>query len=334
MLNAAIVGLGWWGQHIVKSLNNKSKKIKLVQAVDLYPESVGEFAAQHNLPLTDDLPETLQRSDIDVVILVTPHSCHEQQIVTAAQCGKHVFVEKPLALTKDSAGKAIRTCEQHGITLGVGHERRWEPAMLELKRMSEQKELGTLLHVESSFNHDIFLKVAPEDWRARKSESPNMGMTGMGVHLTDAYIDMFGKFESVFAQTTKRVAPFDGGDVISIQIRFESGMLGYINSIIATPFFTRFHVFGSEGWAEIRDSNHPQQVGISYLTVCMTGGKPNTTEYQWIDTVRANIEAFADAVNGNSEYPINNDQKLHNIAVLDAIFKSVDTEHTVFLSDN
>ena len=79
----------------------------------------------------------------------------------------------------------------------------------------------------------------------------NAAIVGLG--WWGAYIEFSGKSASIFARTTKRVVAFESGDVLSIQVRFKSGMLGYISSIIATPFYTRFHLFGSEGWAVIRD---------------------------------------------------------------------------------
>ncbi len=80
----------------------------------------------------------------------------------------------------------------------------------------------------------------------------------MGIHLSDAYVWMFGPVAEVYAQTAHRVADQENGDVVMAQIRFKSGALGYLNATMVTPFFMRFQVFGSEAWVEARDSAHPE----------------------------------------------------------------------------
>ncbi len=322
MIHAAIVGLGWWGKHIVCSLQH-SPCIRIVQAVDVHPEGVSEFAREYALPLSNTLQDALSNAQVDAVILATPHTLHEAQIVEAAAAGKHVFCEKPLSLTRASAARAIAACETANVILGIGHERRYEPAMVEIKRLIDSGELGTIMHIEANFSHDILAQVPPDDWRASPTDAPAAGMTAMGIHLTDAFIAMLGPVREVFAQTAKRVTASESGDVVSVHLQFVSGVTGYLNAILVTPFFMRFHVFGSTGWAESRETTHPQEAGVSYLTVRTTNKEPQTLEYPSIDTVKANFEAFAEAASGGHPYPFTREQKLHNIAVLEAITQSV-----------
>ena len=328
MINAALVGLGWWGKHIVASLR-ESDKIRIARGIDIRPAAVSDFAREHGVPLSADLQEALDDPHIQAVILATPHSLHEEQLRRAAEAGKHVFCEKPLALNKASAERAIAACEAAGVVLGVGHERRYEPAMVEIKRLIDSGEIGTIMHVEANFSHDLLAHVDPSDWRASTVDAPAAGMTAMGIHLTDAFISMLGTVDRVFAQTAQRVVPSASGDVISVHLQFTSGATGYLNAILVTPFFMRLHVFGANGWVESRDTVHPEAAGITSLTVRKTGGEPQTREYRSIDTVRANFEAFAVAASGGRPYPYTREQKLHNIAVLEAIFTSVATGQAV-----
>jgi predicted dehydrogenase len=324
MINAAIVGLGWWGRKIVGSLK-PSEKLRITRAVDANPGAAGAFAAEHGLPLAHSLDEVLPDAGIDAVILATPHSLHEAQIVAAAGAGKHVFCEKPLTLTRSGAARAIAACEQAGVALGVGHERRFEPAMVEIKRLIDSGALGTIMHAESNFSHDKLANVPAGDWRASAVDAPAAGMTGMGIHLTDAYINMLGSVIEVFAQTARRILPAENGDVVSVQLRFASGATGYFSAILATPLYLRYQVFGSDAWVEARDTAHPDSEGETHLTIHRKGGEPESRTFRSIDTVRANIEAFADAAARRSPYPIPTAQKLHNIATLEAICKSAES---------
>ena len=148
-------------------------------------------------------------------------------------------------------------------------------------------------------------------------------MTAMGIHLTDTSIYMLGAVDRVFAQTVNLIGASASGDAVSVHLNFTSGATGYLNAILVTPFFMRLHVFGSDGWAESRDTVHPEAAGVTYLTVRQAGGEPETREYRSIDTVRANLEAFAEAASGGNPYPYPGAQKLHNIAVLEAVIRSV-----------
>ena len=322
MVKAAIVGLGWWGKYIINSLE-KSDKIDIIMAVDVNADLSREFAAEKNIPLTTDLDDALANPDVEMMILATPHSFHEDQIVRCAKAGKQVFCEKPLCLTGESAERAIAACQNAGVKLGIGHERRFEPALMEIKRMIDAGELGTIMHVESNFSHDKLANVPVDDWRANPVDAPAAGMTGMGIHLTDAYLNMFGPIEELYAQTTRRVMANPSGDVVSVQVRFESGAVGFLNAILVTPLFLRFQVFGSDAWVEARNETHPDTPGVTHLTICRKGGKPETTTYEWIDSVRANFECFADAITGDGEYIFTDAQKLQNVQVLEAICKSI-----------
>ena len=324
MIDAAVVGLGWWGRQIVNCLR-RSDKIRVTHAVDPNMEASGAFAAEHGLPLAADLEEVLPDASIGAVILATPHSLHEAQVVAAAGAGKHVFCEKPLGLTKASAARSIAACEAAGVALGVGHERRYEPAMVEIKRLIDSGALGTIMHAESNFSHDKLANMPEGDWRASPVDAPAAGMTAMGIHLTDAYINMLGPVTEVFAQTARSVGSSASGDVASVQLRFESGATGYLSAILVTPLFLRYQVFGSDAWVEARDTAHPDSDGVTHLTILHKNGEQETHTYESIDTVRANLEAFADAALHGAPYPIPTEHKLHNIATLEAIFQSVES---------
>jgi predicted dehydrogenase len=321
MIDAAIVGLGWWGRYLVESLQGGSA-VRFIRGCDLDPAGVADFADAMGLRVTAKFADVLGDPDVQAIILTTPHAYHADQVVQAARAGKHVFVEKPLALNRADAERAVAACVKAGVALGIGHERRFEPALIEIKRMVEDGELGTIMHAEANFSHDSMSTLDPGNWRLSPEHAPAAGMTAMGVHLTDSLISMLGPVEHVYAETARRVMAAPGGDVVSAHLRFESGATGYINSILATPFFMRLQVFGSDAWVEARDRVRPEAEGVVQFTVCRAGAEPETREIASIDTARANIEVFAEAAAGGAPYPIPLDDMIHNVAVLEAIVQS------------
>jgi predicted dehydrogenase len=156
----------------------------------------------------------------------------------------------------------------------------------------------------------------------------------MGIHLSDAYVNLFGRATEVHAMTAKRVLEGDNGDVVSVLLRFENGVTAYLNAILYTPLYLRFCVFGTHAWAEYRNETHPDTPGPSTLTVQITGQPPRVTNYDWTDSVRANLDLFAQAATGRATYPFTDTQKIGNIAILQAIVTSVAEGRPVRISED
>ena len=87
MIAAAVVGLGWWGRHLVESVQGTSARIRFVRAADVAPEAARDFAARHGLRLSSDIAEVLADPQVEAVILTTPHALHAEQAVRVAEVG-------------------------------------------------------------------------------------------------------------------------------------------------------------------------------------------------------------------------------------------------------
>src|SRR4051812_36240046 len=183
MIRAAIIGLGWWGQTLLRTLSNSSV-IKPVLGVDPLP-SARTAAAAHGVETAPRFEDALANSNIDAVILCTPQQHHAEQIAAAAQSGRHVFCEKPLCTTAADAETAIAAVKKAGVQLGIGHERRFEPAVIEMRRRFASGEFGAPLLLEGNFSQDKFLKLPPDNWRLSATENPAGPLSATGIHIVD-----------------------------------------------------------------------------------------------------------------------------------------------------
>src|SRR5262245_43489271 len=134
MIRAGIVGLGWWGKTLVESVQGTSDIIQFVAgaARNISPD-LKAFGELHQLRPAQSLDELLKDPVVDAIVLATPHSLHSSQVIAAAKAGKHVFSEKPFALTRTEAEEAVNAVRTAGVTLGLGYNRRFHPEMVKLR---------------------------------------------------------------------------------------------------------------------------------------------------------------------------------------------------------
>ena len=320
MIRAALVGLGWWGRTIAGVLAG-SDIIRLTLGIDP-DEGSRASAAQLGLDTSTRFEDALSRSDVDAIVLATPHKFHADQIVAAAAAGKHVFCEKPLCTTLADAERAIAAIEAAGLILAIGHERRFEPAMIDLRRRIEAGGLGTPLSIEANFSQNLFLKLPPDNWRLSATEAPVGPLSATGIHLIDLSIAIFGRPNEVWARLATRATDFANGDTLTVTLGFPGGATALVTAILATPFAGRFAVYGSKGWTEIRDRTHPEKpTGWDVVEVDEAGASA-TRFYPPHPAVRDNLESFARAIAAGPAYPVSHAAMRANVATFEAVGRS------------
>ena len=326
MIQAAIVGLGTWGQHLVAAVQGKSDAIRFTAGATRTPQKAADFCSMHGIRLADSYESLLREKNIDAVVLATPHSTHAEQIAAAAEAGKHVFVEKPLGLSRAECERAVAACAERKVTLAVGYNWRFQPALREVRRMLGDGRLGKLLHIEGNFCGPSAYRFRREHWRQDRDEVPAGGMTGRGVHVVDAMLYLAGRIDSVVAQSDRRVQDFGADDTTSMLFRFANGATGYLGTVIATAETWRMQVFGSNGWAEVGDVEHLQTWDLKTCFVdrenMMARKKPDQVRFPVTSTERAELEHFARAAQERRPLAVPGGDEVHNVAVLEAIVKA------------
>ena len=312
MMNAAIVGIGRWGQMLVGSVQGKSEKIRFTAGVTRTRAKAEAFCAGNDIALVDDYDAVLADDDVDAVVLATPHTLHAAQIVAAARAGKHVFTEKPFTLDKASAEVAVAACRQAGVAIGLGHNKRFCDNTIELKRMIEAGELGTLLHAEANFSANM--AAMAQTWRDSRAESPAGGMTSLGIHALDCLIHLCGPIAEVDVRSKRRAMPYDIDDTTCMLFDFDSGMTGYLGTMATGGRLWHMRVFGADGWAELR--------GMETLVKCPAAGGEEVIEYAPETSIKTELEAFAAAASGGPAYLVTPEQMVHGTAVLEAVIAS------------
>jgi predicted dehydrogenase len=320
MIDAAIVGLGRWGQGIVNAVQGKSARLQFVRGVCKEPDAMAGFAAAHSLALSTDFDAAVADPRVRAVVLATPHSLHVGQVIAAAKAGKAVWCAKPRALTRAAAERAVAAVRRAGVVLGLGNNKRCFASMLELKRLVAAGTLGDVLHVEGHFSNEHSTRVKG-GWRDDPRESPGGGMTGAGLHVLDAFVNLAGPVARVDARLHSLKSPPDPRDAVAVLVEFASGATGLMATARAGPAYWRVHVFGTKGWAEARDETR--------LTVAPMGEGPQTRTLPATDSLAALLDAFAVAVEGGAPFPVSPEQMLDVVGAFEAIIASIESGRPV-----
>jgi predicted dehydrogenase len=313
MIRAAIVGLGRWGRQLAGAAAGHAR-LKIVRAVEPELDRARDFCAEHHLELSGSLEAVLADPAIGAVLLATPHSLHPAQVMACAAAQKHVFCEKPLALRRADAARMFDACRQAGVTLAVGHNRRFWPSMTALRDTVTSGELGTILHIEGHNSNENSQNVTA-GWRLSPDESPGGGLTGAGLHVLDAFVSLLGPVRRVYARLNSREQGPPPLDTAMLAIDFMSGATGTLATVRATPLYWRVHVFGTRGSAEVLDE--------ATMILRQSSASPRRIAYPAIDVLRAELDAFAEAIDNKRAFPVPEAEVLATLSAFEAALRSM-----------
>jgi predicted dehydrogenase len=207
------------------ALEQQGRPVRVVAAVDAAPGRAEAFAAQHGIGAAfDDLERALALDDVTAVHVCTSNTSHCAITVAAARAGKHVFVEKPIALSLDDADTMIEACEASGVHLMVGQSLRFEPVNKALVGLVRRGEIGRLVHVSTTNWSGYFW---PGGWRAWQIDRSRSGgnLVQNGIHDLDLFCWLVGEAPvRVFARGLRLAsAALDTFDHYHMQLDFPSG---------------------------------------------------------------------------------------------------------------
>jgi predicted dehydrogenase len=324
MIRAAIIGLGRWGRSLVTSVQGKSDDIRFVRAHTRTRAAAEDFCREKGVPLTDSYEQILADPDVDAVVLATPHTQHERQVLQAAAAGKHIHVEKPITLDRASADAAVAAVRKAGLMLAVGYCRRFHPSIVELRNRLKAGRLGNVVSMVAQHTTSTGQFIPPDNWRASAEEAPGGALTAVGVHSLDHMIEFAGRVRDVRCVTARHI-PGHSDDTTTVMLHFESGATGLIFCSVATATNFCFTLYGRKGLAEISKPNLQTFRFVPASTQAPTGpvaAPPDEiSEHTGFDMLNAQLTAFARCIRDKTPYPVPIDEVLHGMSVFDAIVR-------------
>ena len=325
MIKAASIGLGWWSDELAKSIQGKSKKIKIVSCFSRSKKKRIDFSKKYKINYHDSYNAIINDSNIDAVILTTPHSLHSKHAIQAMKNGKHVFVEKPMATKYQDAKKMFKVAKKYKKILSVGHNRRYSSVSDFIYNLNRQKKIGKILHIEANYSAPGALKYKKKYWRASRKESPGGAVSALGIHMIDLMCYFGGTVKSVQSLVKKFAVKVNMDDTTSAIFEFSKNCTGNLTTIFACPYTTTFNVFGT-------NMNIFSDVDNNKIKIFHKNGRMENPKLKNKDTLLLELQEFADCCKKKKKYRIKNIEAAHNVKIMEAIVESSKKNKKLFLA--
>lgn len=255
MLNFGLVGCGRIAKRHSELLgDNQIENASLVAVCDIIEEKAKKIGEQFNVPYYTSMDEMMQNENIDIVSVLSESGYHAKHVINLAKYGKHIVVEKPMALTLDDADRMIEVCYENNIRLFVVKQNRFNVPVVKLREAMEAGRFGKLvlgtIRVRWCRNQDYYDQAT---WRGTWSMDGGV-LTNQASHHIDLLEWMMGDVESVFAKSTTALVDIEAEDTAIVTVKFKNGALGIIEATTAVrpkDLEGSISILGGEGTVEI-----------------------------------------------------------------------------------
>jgi len=244
-----IIGCGSVAEEYVKAFQ-KDERSEVRALVSRNRANAERYRDRYDLKcaIETDAAVMLRRKDTDIVVVCTPHNRHTKYAVAAAEEGKHIIVEKPVALTLEDVRKQQEAVKKGKVKSLVSFVLHWNPLLMIIEKLIKQGAFGNIFMVEVDYMHRIWM-TPEEKWYATKEQSGTAILTG-GCHAIDA-LRWFARSEAeqVCAYQVKTENPIEYPGTISVNVKFKDGKIGRSTTTFDAQMPYRFNIgiYGTEG---------------------------------------------------------------------------------------
>src|SRR6187431_1255992 len=310
-VRVACIGMGWWSDVLADAMQ-RSDKLKIVACYTRCEDKRAAFAKKYGCRPVASYEEVLADPDIEAIVNTTPNDVHLPTTRQAAEAGKHVFLDKPIA-NNVTEGRAItEVCRKAGVVLALGYQRRRESHFRHVRQQIDAGRFGKLVNAEANISRDRLGKVDLSSWRYQAAGMPGGVMLQIGIHYIDVLAYLIGQVHAVRAQSAQLVLPGDNPDVASLILQHENGALSTLNASYASASeYYLMNVYGKDMTAFYDLHN-----GLRLLK--RGESQPVAVSCANNDTLVEELEEFAAAARGQGQHEVGGEEATRSLAVVRA----------------
>jgi UDP-N-acetyl-2-amino-2-deoxyglucuronate dehydrogenase len=338
MLNFALVGCGRIAKRHSELLGNKQiPNARLVAVCDIKIAKAERIGAQFGVPAYADMHEMMRTNAIDVVVVLTESGYHERDVIALAPYGKHIMVEKPMALTLNGADAMVRACDAAGCKLFVVKQNRFNVPVVKLREALESGRFGKLVlgtirvrwcRDQSYYDQD--------SWRGTWALDGGV-LTNQASHHIDLLEWMMGDVDTVFAKSTTALVNIEAEDTAVVVLKFKSGALGIIEATTAVrpkDLEGSISILGETGTVEI-GGFAVNQMKVWNFVHPVPGDEDVMTKYSvnppnvYGFGHQAYYEHVVDCILNNTPHLVDGSVGRQSLQLINAIYESIETVREV-----
>jgi predicted dehydrogenase len=310
-LRVAALGMGWWSDVLADAVK-RSDKLQVVACFTRSADKRAAFAAKYNCGAAGSYEEILADPTIEAIINTTPNTVHLETTQAAAQAGKHVFLDKPIANTVREGQAIAEACGKAGVVLALGYQRRRESHFRWIKSEIDAGRFGRLVQAECNISRDRLGRFDLSSWRYTAAGMPGGVMLQIGIHYVDVLEFLMGPVKRVSARLAQLVLPGDNPDVANMILEHENGALSNLTASYASASeYYMMNIYGKEASAY-----YDLFSGLRHLTRGETAARAVPTEVN--DTIREELEEFAHCIRTGTRPETDGHWAARNLAVIKA----------------
>jgi predicted dehydrogenase len=314
-LRVASIGIGWWSDVLADAIR-RSGKLTLVACYTRSQPKREAFAAKYGCRASPSYEAVLADRDVEAIINTTPNGAHLETTRAAADAGKHIFLDKPIASTVADGRMITEICRKAGVVLALGYQRRREGHFRWIKNQVDAGVFGKLVNAEANISRDRLGKIDLSSWRYQASGMPGGVMLQIGIHYTDVLEYLIGPIKAVTGQFVQLVLPGDNPDVASLVVEHENGALSTLNASYASASeYYLMNIYGKDATAY-----YDVYGGLRFLK--RGGERPVPISFDRTDTLVEELEEFATAVRDGRRPEVGGEYATRSLAVIRAGIRS------------
>jgi predicted dehydrogenase len=319
-LGVGLAGAGWIGRHHGANVA-ANEYAELAAIYNPHPEKATAFVESigSSARVCGSFEEVLDHPGVEAVVIASPNAAHADQAVAAAKAGKHIYLEKPMAISLPDCRKVAEAVKAAGVKLDMGYHRRFNPLVQYARGLLAEGKLGELVLVESDYFHHV-----PGDWdiwawagKKAVAGTPIHGGTGHNIDLLRYLCGEVSEVTCFRDIRMPRKIQVETEDIAILNLRFDSGVLGRVGLFLGPilPFRFTLRLFGTRGtvdnnrvWLDsiprFYEFGHERDaiaLPDSWVPDNVQGGVSETWKQAidtFIDDVRLDREAFNGAASG------------------------------------
>ena len=316
-----IIGFGNFAEKTILPAIRASANSEVVALQKRSNDAAREKAGIHVVPhAVGSVEELVRHPDVDAVFIVSANGCHHSETIAAARAGKHVLVEKPMALSVREAEEMIRACREHGVKLMVGHMVRLSPAVARMKQLIHSGALGRVTFVKTEFIYDG--RLSKRGWLRSPSVAGGGPVFDVGVHCLDTMRFLLNdEVVSVKSQLSPKPTETQTEATASLSLQFSRGTLGSIYCSYESSIRRSFiEIVGTDALAYANDFT---RCGMRVDVQIVRGnndseGERRIESIEVPDLYEHEVSLFSESILTNSSIPIPGEEGLANQRVLNA----------------